>query len=337
MSGQQTPKATSSAKDEEADILAELNAALAADPSLGAVAPKSQPEWEDYETLIANNPELMASVSTKGETTFFKSKDVWECGHEGPETETEIERDSQDDGSGVLINEVRGLCARCLDPKTNPALKDSVVVDGKIFYKSKDKFECGHEGPETLTDIELDPRDIGPDTVLVLVNESRGICPTCKEKWTKLEAAADSDGEQPGGPSSGPSGLAAPLPTYDEAWENNEPPPRSDSPFDGMHTQLGLLDLDDGPAKGKVAGGTQSPPDWSGPEEERAATRATRENDRYDDDEEGYYDDDGRYHYYDDDYAPYDEDDDDASHIRDDPPGPPGYTSRRAPRHTRRR
>ncbi|KAK2790760.1 hypothetical protein FQN51_002446, partial [Onygenales sp. PD_10] len=330
MSGEQTPKATSSAKDEEADILAELNAALAADPSLGAVAPKS--EWEDYETLLANNPELMAPVSTpKGETTFYKSKDVWECGHEGPETSTEIEKDSQDGGSDVLINEVRGLCAKCLDPKTNPALKDSAVVDGKVFYKSKDKFECGHEGPETSTDIELDPRDIGPDTVLVLINESRGICPTCTEKWTKLEAA-DSDGGEPGGPSSGPAGLTAPLPTYDEAWEDNEPPARSDSPFDGAHTQLGLLNLDDGPAKGKVAGGTESPPDWSGPETQRAGTRATRENDRYggnadDNDEEGYYDGDGRYHYYDDDYAP----------DNDDPPGPPGYASRPAPRPTHRR
>ncbi|PGH06932.1 hypothetical protein AJ79_06405 [Helicocarpus griseus UAMH5409] len=315
--------ATAAATNEADDVLAEYNAALAADPSLRSAAQIS--EWEDYDTLIAKHPELMAPVVvTRKEKTFYKSKDKWDCGHEGPEVTTDIE--TEDDEVGILINECRGLCPKCLDPTKNPALKREAVVDGKVYYMSKDKWECGHEGEETRTDIEKDPRG----ELSVLINEMRGICPKCMEKWHKLDSKDDNDGVERRGPSCGPAGRISSLPTYDEAREE-EGQLGTDDTADQLRTQIGLLDLDDGPTKGKgvqgaltpgasVAAGASSsasglapkvspadgdmahdikpnkPPDFIDDDNYNRGN----EGHGYQDDNEGYYDKDGRYHYYED-------------------------------------
>ncbi|KAK2740311.1 hypothetical protein FQN57_006191 [Myotisia sp. PD_48] len=97
-------------RDDEASILAELEAALAANPDLRAPPPASG-EWEDFEKLIAENPELANPVGRAKE--FYMSKDKWGCGHEGEPTMTEIEREPEE--SGLLVNEMPGICPQCID------------------------------------------------------------------------------------------------------------------------------------------------------------------------------------------------------------------------------
>ncbi|KKZ68174.1 hypothetical protein EMCG_06134 [[Emmonsia] crescens] len=297
------------------DVLAEYNAALAANPSLQSNAPN--PEWEDYETIIAKNPELMAPVLADKTKAFYKSKDKWECGHESPEIPTDIEKESNDgDGeeSDILINECRGLCSNCLDPNTNPALKNETVVDGKVIYMSKNKWECGHEGDETRTDIEKDPLDIQSGKPSILINEVRGICPICMDKWHKLESGDRDGGAERGGPSSDPAGIVSSSPpTYDEALETDGQYGQDDE--DCLVAQVGLLDLDDGTAKGK---GIERPPGVDSTADE-SASQGRVEDLRYEarthearddvadddgcyndnrDDENGYYDKDDTLHYY---------------------------------------
>ncbi|PGH13001.1 hypothetical protein AJ80_06485 [Polytolypa hystricis UAMH7299] len=95
---------------EDEAILAEYNAAIAANPDLAPV-PRTQEEWEDFDRLLAENPELAASVPAK-QKAFYKSKDKWECGHENDPMLTDIERDEGDDE--ILINDVKGICPDCM-------------------------------------------------------------------------------------------------------------------------------------------------------------------------------------------------------------------------------
>ncbi|EEH38203.1 hypothetical protein PAAG_01124 [Paracoccidioides lutzii Pb01] len=233
-------------------VLAENKTAIASDPSLRATAPN--PEWEDYETIIAKNPELMAPVVTNQEKLYYKSKVVWECGHEGPEIITSIEKESGDSGElSTFINEYRGLCSKCLDPTSNPAPRNEVVVDGKVFYmSSKDRWECGHDGKEARTEFEgwcpFDIRLVKPST---LINEMKGICPTCMEKWHKLEPTDGDDVAELSVPSCVPGGNCSTLPKYDGALGSEGQIGENDVAEDYLPTQLGLLDLDDGPTKGK--------------------------------------------------------------------------------------
>ncbi|EEQ92540.1 uncharacterized protein BDCG_07660 [Blastomyces dermatitidis ER-3] len=302
------PREATSIQGVADDVLAEYNAALAADPSLRSATPNQ--EWEDYETILAQNPELMAPIVANKTNIFYTSKNKWECGHEGPEMPTDIEKETDDDDddgreSTTLINECRGLCPDCLDPDTNPALHKETIVDGKVFYMSKDKWECGHEGEEIRTDIEQDSLDIQADKPSVLINEVKGICPTCMDKWHKLESGDGEDGgDERGGPSAGPAGTASSNPpTYDEALEANGQYDQDDEE-DRLIFQVGLLDLDDGPTKGKNAerGGAaaESPgvedatPSGSGSrmkatEDAGYETRASTVYDDDDNPDDGYY------------------------------------------------
>ncbi|EER23886.1 hypothetical protein CPC735_052560 [Coccidioides posadasii C735 delta SOWgp] len=170
------------AVDDEESILHELNEAIAANPELRAPTPKpAEGEWEDFDRLLAENPQLAAPVVAS--------------------------------------------------PKS------------KSFYKSKDKWECRHEGEEIQTDIERDPGDGTPE---VLINEVRGICNKCMEKWVNLENALEPDATELGGSSHGP----ARPPTYDQAQGANV----LDVEDDDLHPRP-LFDIDDGPGKGKGRAG----------------------------------------------------------------------------------
>lgn len=190
----------------------------------------------------------MAPAVTDRPKTFFVSKNKWECNHEGPEMPTDIEKETAVDGEGeapvTLVNECRGLCPSCLDPNTNSALKNETIIDGKVFYISKNKWECGHEGDETRTDIEKDPLDIQSNKPSVLISEGRGICPTCMDRWHRLETGDVDRGAEHDSPASVPSR----PPSYDETLE-------ADIQYDGQNgdeeeadrlvAHVGLLDLDD--------------------------------------------------------------------------------------------
>ncbi|EGC49549.1 conserved hypothetical protein [Histoplasma capsulatum var. duboisii H88] len=247
------PVKTAVVEDVVDDVLAEYNAALAADPSLRSAAP--DPEWEDYESILAKNPELMAPAMADRPKTFFVSKNKWECNHEGPEMPTDIENetaaDGEDEGPATLVNECRGLCPSCLDPNTNPALKNETIIDGKVFYISKNKWECGHESDETRTDIEKDPLDIQSNKPSVLISEVRGICPTCMDRWHRLETGDVDGGAEDDGPASCPSS----PPTYDEALEADtqyDDHNGDEEEADRLVAHVGLLDLDDGPTEGRT-------------------------------------------------------------------------------------
>ncbi|ODH49774.1 hypothetical protein GX48_04152 [Paracoccidioides brasiliensis] len=230
-------------------LTAEYKAAIASDPSLRATAPK--PEWEDYETIIAQNPELMAPVVTNKEKLYYKSKVIWEC---GPEIITSIiEKESGDSGElPTFINECRCLCSKCLDPTSDPALRSEAVVDGKVFYmSSKDRWGCGHDGKQTRTEIEGAPLDIRLVKPSTLINEMKGICPTCMGEWHKLEPADGDNVAALSVPSCVPGGNSNTLPKYDEVLESKDQMDKNDAAEDYLPTQLGLLDLDDGPTKGK--------------------------------------------------------------------------------------
>ncbi|OJD25362.1 hypothetical protein ACJ73_03264 [Blastomyces percursus] len=253
------PREATSTQSVADDVLEEYKATLAADPSLRSATPN--PEWEDYETMLAQKPELMAPVVANKTKTFYIFKNKWDCGHEGPEMPTDIERETNDDDDGgesaTLIDACRGLCPDCLDPDTNPALQNETIVDGKVFYMSKDTRECGHEGEEIRTDIEKDLLDIQAGKPSVLISEVKGICPTCMDKWYKLETRdGENGGDERGIPSSGPAGTASSnLPTYDEALEADGQYDQDGEKEgeDRLVFQVGFLDLDNGPTKGKGA------------------------------------------------------------------------------------
>ncbi|EEP76210.1 predicted protein [Uncinocarpus reesii 1704] len=107
--------------DNEDSILRELNAAIAANPELRAPAPKpAEGEWEDFDRLLAENPEFAAPVAaSSGRKEYYKTKTHWECGHEGEETKTDIERDPNDGTPELLINEARGICDKCMEKWVN--------------------------------------------------------------------------------------------------------------------------------------------------------------------------------------------------------------------------
>lgn len=119
-------------KEEEASILAELEAAIAANPSLRADNPKSTPaQWEDYDDAIANNPDFAAPVaSANREKKFFSLKEKWECGHEGNPYQTIIERDGNDDEDALLISDIRGICSACMDKWNKLEERDEGVAGG---------------------------------------------------------------------------------------------------------------------------------------------------------------------------------------------------------------
>lgn len=177
------------AADDEESILRELNAALEANPELRAVAP-AEGEWEDFDRLLAENPEFAAPVAV-----------------------------------------------------------------AKDYYKSKDKWDCGHEGQEVQTEIERDPND---DTLVVLINEVRGICEACMAKWLKLEepAAPGAGNVAVGGSSSGPAG----PPGYNQAQSVQELEIEDDNDLDDGRLVHGALDIDDGPGKGKGVPGAAPRP-----------------------------------------------------------------------------
>ncbi|WEW58070.1 hypothetical protein PRK78_003537 [Emydomyces testavorans] len=172
------PHAGPNAADDEESILRELNAAIAANPELRAATPRpAEGEWEDFDRLLAEHPELAAPVSSKP----------------------------------------------------------------KEYYRSKDKWDCGHEGEEAQTDIERDPED---GTPALLINEVRGICDKCMEKWANLESASGPGDVQLGGSSRGPAG----PPSYGQPQSALELEVEDDE--EEMHSR-GLIDVDEGSGKGK--------------------------------------------------------------------------------------
>lgn len=117
------PAITTTAPDDEASVLSELQAAIDADPSLRAATPQPRDEWEDYEKLLSQNPEIAKPVPGR-KKEYYMSKDKWECGHEGEAKQTDIELESgtSDEESGempILINDVRGICPTCMEKWTN--------------------------------------------------------------------------------------------------------------------------------------------------------------------------------------------------------------------------
>lgn len=109
-------------KDDEASILAELEAAIASNPALKAENPGStEPQWEDYEEALAKNPDFAAPVATSNrEKKYYFLKEKWECGHEGTPYQTAIERDSGDDNDedALLISDIKGICPACMEKWT---------------------------------------------------------------------------------------------------------------------------------------------------------------------------------------------------------------------------
>jgi hypothetical protein len=110
--------------------LAELEAALRDNPELrGKTPPPQQGEWEDFDRLLAENPQLAAPIKPArvSGTAFYYYKDRWECRHENEPVKTAIERepvpgekDGIDPATGqihpdaLLINEIRGICPDCM-------------------------------------------------------------------------------------------------------------------------------------------------------------------------------------------------------------------------------
>jgi hypothetical protein len=110
--------------------IAELEAALRDNPALREkTPPPQQGEWEDFDRLLAENPQLAAPIKlARGSVTaFYYSKDRWECRHENEPVKTAIEREpvpGERDGidpttgqihpDALLINEIRGICPDCM-------------------------------------------------------------------------------------------------------------------------------------------------------------------------------------------------------------------------------
>ncbi|KAM5436364.1 hypothetical protein MferCBS31731_005855 [Microsporum ferrugineum] len=128
------------AEDDGAAVIAELEAAMAANPGLRPVTPQLA-EWEDYDTILAQNPDIANPVPGR-KKEFFLSKDRWECGHEGDPVETAIERDaSRGDEPTILVNDVRGICGACMDKwrrlesgGPQPAAQNSLSSSGLPSY-----------------------------------------------------------------------------------------------------------------------------------------------------------------------------------------------------------
>lgn len=136
MSADNIRDSSPAAADDSDTAIAELNRALEANPDLRGKTPRPpKDEWEDFDKLLAENPELAAPVpSTKpGATAFYYSKDKWDCEHDGEPAKTEIERlpiDGEQDGKNpetgeyyedaILVNAIRGICPKCLNKWTVP-------------------------------------------------------------------------------------------------------------------------------------------------------------------------------------------------------------------------
>ncbi|KAI1933734.1 hypothetical protein LOZ66_006379 [Ophidiomyces ophidiicola] len=177
-----TAPAEQHATEEDESILRELQEALEANPELRAPTPRPvDTEWQDFDRLVAENPEFGAPVSVA-------SKPI-------------------------------------------------------EYYLSKDRWECGHEGEESQTDIERDPFDGTPKT---LTNDVKGICEKCMEKWVKLESSSVSGIEDLGGSSCGPAG----PPAYDQLSQSIQK--FAEDHGDDHDEPHGLLDVDSTPGKGKA-------------------------------------------------------------------------------------
>ncbi|KAK2803184.1 hypothetical protein FQN49_008879, partial [Arthroderma sp. PD_2] len=106
------------AADDGDAVIAMLEAAMAANPDLRPVTPQPA-EWEDYDTILAQNPDIADPVPGR-KKEFYMSKDRWECGHEGEAVETTIEHDAfQGESPAILVNDVRGICGPCMDKWRN--------------------------------------------------------------------------------------------------------------------------------------------------------------------------------------------------------------------------
>ncbi|KAI1979273.1 hypothetical protein LOZ53_001091 [Ophidiomyces ophidiicola] len=178
-----TAPAEQHATEEDESILRELQEALEANPELRAPTPRPvDAEWQDFDRLVAENPEFGAPV---------------------PVASKPIE-----------------------------------------YYLSKDRWECGHDGEESQTDIERDPFDGTPKT---LTNDVKGICDKCMEKWVKLESSSVSGNEDLAGSSCGPAG----PPAYDQLSQSIQKV-AEDHHGDDHDKSHGLLDVDSTPGKGKA-------------------------------------------------------------------------------------
>lgn len=155
--------APSGGRDDEASVLQELEAALAANPALRAATPRPKgEEWEDFDKLMAENPDFAKPVAGR-EKKFYMSKDKWDCGHEGEPTMTNIERDG-DDQASILTNDVRGICPTCMAKWTKLESHDEEATVGQ-GASSRDPFNTG--GPpayEPANDNDNDS-DSGSDRI----------------------------------------------------------------------------------------------------------------------------------------------------------------------------
>ena len=129
------------ASDSGGSAVAELNRALANNPELrGKTPPPTQEEWEDFEKLLAENPELAAPVpsSAPNASAVYYSMDVWPCKHESEPYKTSIERvphDDEQDGvnpatgefyeDALLINHMPSICPDCIRKWTVPEDSDA--------------------------------------------------------------------------------------------------------------------------------------------------------------------------------------------------------------------
>lgn len=212
MSGLAPRDDVSDSGDSANAAIAEVEAAIKANPELRGKTPPPQhgDQWEDYERVLTERPELAQPVAASNPATaFYYSKDMWECGHSSEPARTGIEREA---------------------------------VEGE---KDGIDLATGHIHPAAI-----------------LTNEIRGICPKCMEKWSGPSAGGVQDR---GGSSRNPAG----LPEY------SQPPPQPPPPFSdfdddfgepGLNRDMGTLDVDEGPGKGKypVGGQPAAPPDHPG-------------------------------------------------------------------------
>lgn len=158
----QPTAAPSSGQDDEASVLQELQAAIAANPSLRAATPQPKTdEWEDFDKLMAENPDFAKPVPGR-EKQFYMSKDKWECGHEGEAVTTSIERDGDD--QSLLTNDVRGICPTCMAKWTKLESQDEEALVGQ-GSSSRDPFNTG--GPPAYEPAQEDNNysDSGSDTM----------------------------------------------------------------------------------------------------------------------------------------------------------------------------
>ncbi|KAL1954227.1 hypothetical protein VTO42DRAFT_1507 [Malbranchea cinnamomea] len=158
------------ASDSGDSAIAELEAALRANPDLRAKTPPPREEWEDFEKLVRENPQLAAPVhKAKPATAFYWSKDKWQCGHEGEPTKTDVEReavegeqDGKDPATGnflpeaLLTNEIRGICSKCMEKWVLPSVK--TVVEGGSSRDPAD-LPVAKPLPPDVLDVDKDEDD----------------------------------------------------------------------------------------------------------------------------------------------------------------------------------